>query len=209
MSHLVLIGLPGSGKGTQAAKLIDQDGFSHVSTGNLLREEVAKESDLGKEIKAVMDSGNLVSDDLVIKLLKANIDVNSNNYIFDGFPRTGAQAETLNAEILNGQKYHAVFFELDPQVVIERLSSRWMTKDGKYIYNLLSNPPKVEGKCDVTGEELIQRKDDKKEVVENRIKVFFETIDPILKFYEERGNLVRLDASKDLEEVYKGIKNLL
>jgi adenylate kinase len=209
MAHLVLIGLPGSGKGTQATKLIDEYGFSHVSTGNLLREEVAKATDLGKEIKSVMDSGDLVSDDLVIKLLKANINVESSSYIFDGFPRTGLQAQTLDEQILNGQQYYAVYFELNPEVVITRLSSRRMTKDGKYIYNLLTNPPKEEGICDVTGEELIQRKDDQEDVIKNRISVFFETVDPILEFYRSKNNLVTLDASKSLEEVYAEIRKLL
>jgi adenylate kinase len=142
-------------------------------------------------------------------LLKANINVESSSYIFDGFPRTGLQAQTLDEQILNGQQYYAVYFELNPEVVISRLSSRRMTKDGKYIYNLLTNPPKKEGICDVTGEELIQRKDDQEDVIKNRISVFFETVDPILEFYRSKNNLVTLDASKSLEEVYAEIRKLL
>jgi adenylate kinase len=201
--HLILLGAPGSGKGTQSTKLL-QLGYKHVSTGNLLRDEIAKGSELGNKVKAVMDAGQLVSDDLVVELLKSNLLLDKNVYIFDGYPRNAKQAETLDG-ILTGHEYLAVYFEIDTDMLVERISNRRMTKDGKYIYNLKTNPPKVSGICDVTGEALIHRADDMESVVRERMNVFSATIYPVLDFFEAKDRLLTINADQSLESVYNEI----
>ena len=206
MKNLILLGAPGSGKGTQSAKLVEELGYHHVSTGNLLREEIAKQSDLGKRVKEVMDAGQLVSDELVVELLKANLSLSENSYIFDGYPRNEAQAETLNS-ILEGHQYLAVYFNLDTDKLVERLTNRRVTKDGKHIYNLKTNPPKVAGVCDITGEELIQRDDDKEEVVRDRMKVFENSMGPVVGKYRELGKLIEVNADQSPDAVFAEIKS--
>lgn len=206
MKNLILLGAPGSGKGTQSAKLVDTMGYNHVSTGNLLREEIAKKSELGLKVKAVMDAGQLVSDELVVELLKANLDLENNSYIFDGYPRNEAQAETLN-NILEGHRYLAVHFKLDTENLVERLTNRRVTRNGKHIYNLKTNPPKVAGVCDITGEELIQRDDDKEEVVRDRMKVFNQTMQPVIDKYRSLNALVEVDADQSPDKVLEEIRS--
>ena len=201
MKNLILLGAPGSGKGTQSAKLVEGMGYKHVSTGNLLREEISKESALGLKVKEIMKTGQLVSDDLVAELLVSNLDLDNCSYIFDGYPRNEDQSKTLD-DILRGHKVIAVYLKLDTDILVERLKSRRMTKDGKYIYNLITNPPKTNGVCDVTGEDLIQREDDKEEVVRKRMEVFNNTINPVLDFYSKKGLLFEVDASESLVDIY-------
>jgi adenylate kinase len=205
--HLILLGAPGSGKGTQSSKL-KKAGWVHVSTGDLLRSEIAKESDLGKKVKSVMDAGQLVSDELVVELLKSNLNLDSNKYIFDGYPRNHKQANTLDG-ILKGHDYVAVYFKVNLDILVERITNRRTTKNGKNIYNLKTNPPKVDGICDVTGDALIQRDDDKEDVVRERMNVFEATIDPILDFFNNNNNLVVIDADQNLDQVYKQILDKL
>jgi len=203
--HLILLGAPGSGKGTQSSKL-KEAGWVHVSTGDLLRAEISKKSELGLKVKSVMDAGQLVTDEQVVELLKANLDLKNNKYIFDGYPRNHKQAKTLDG-ILKGHDYVAVYFKLNLDILIERITNRRTTKNGKNIYNLKTNPPKVEGICDVTGEALIQRDDDKEDVVRERMNVFEATIDPILDFFNNNNHLVVIDADQDLDQVYNQILN--
>ena len=206
MKNLIFLGAPGSGKGTQAAKLVSEKSFKHISTGNLLREEIAKETELGLRVKSVMDAGQLVSDDLVVELLKSNLHFDSSNYIFDGYPRNLDQANTLSS-ILGDHPFTAIYFELNTEKLVERLCNRRVTKDGKHIYNLLTNPPKVEGICDVTGEPLIHRDDDKEDVVRNRMEVFENTITPVLDYYKELGCFETVAADGSVESVYEQLLN--
>lgn len=207
-SHLIFIGAPGSGKGTQAAKLTGQMGLKHISTGDLLRAEIAKKSPLGLEVKQVMDEGKLVSDDLVIRLLQANIDLAKSQYIFDGYPRNLVQAQTLDKEVLKGAPSTAVYFEINTGKLIARLTNRRTCKDCGAIYNLLTKKPKVEGLCDVCGStNLVQRADDKEEVIANRLKVFEETVSPVLKYYQDQGRLMRVDAEKSENEIFEKISS--
>jgi adenylate kinase len=207
-SHLILIGAPGSGKGTQATKLVAEKGLKHISTGDLLRSEIAKQSTLGLEVKKVMDAGQLVSDELVIRLLQANINLEQFQYIFDGYPRNIAQAETLDAKVLKGSGSLAVYFEINISRLVERLTNRRTCKDCGAIYNLLSKKPRIAGLCDQCGStNLVQRADDKEEVIANRLKVFSETIDPVLKYYQDLGRLMKIDAEADVEEIYKKISS--
>ncbi|ATH09289.1 adenylate kinase [Halobacteriovorax marinus] len=200
--QLILLGAPGTGKGTQAKKIVENLGYSHVSTGDLLRNEIAKDSELGKKVKGIIDRGDLVNDQVVLELLNANCDIENSAYIFDGFPRNIEQAQLLEEHVLKGADSKAIYFNIDLEVLVERISNRRIAPKSGEIYNLLSRPPKVEGKCDVSGEDLIHRKDDNAETVRNRLEVFKNTIAPILDYYESKGVLVSIDASRSADEVY-------
>lgn len=207
-SHLIFIGAPGSGKGTQASKLVSDRGFKHISTGDLLRSEIAKQSLLGLEVKKVMDEGKLVSDDLVIRLLQANINLTASQYIFDGYPRNLAQAQTLDKEVLIGSPSLAVYFEIDMGRLVERLTNRRTCKSCGAIYNLQSKMPKVTGVCDQCGStDLVQRADDTEEVITNRLKVFTDTINPVIKYYQDLGRLMKVDAEGSVDEIFKLISS--
>lgn len=206
--HLIFIGAPGSGKGTQATKLVQEASFKHISTGDLLRSEIAKGSDLGKEVKQVIDAGQLVSDDLVIRLLQANINLASSSYIFDGYPRNLAQAKTLDEKVLKGADSLAVYFEINTGKLVERLTNRRTCKDCGSIYNLVSKKPKIMGVCDQCGgKNLVQRDDDKEEVIKNRLSVFENTISPVLSYYQDLGRLMRVDAEKSVDEIFNQISS--
>ena len=208
MINFVFIGAPGSGKGTQANRLIAEHGFKHVSTGDLLRSEVASGSELGVEIKAIIDSGALVSDDVVLRLLESNCDLSEGAFIFDGFPRNLAQCETLDRFCGDFPK-KALLFDVDFESLIERIINRRVAPKSGAIYNLITNPPKVEGICDVSGEELVHRKDDKEEVVRKRIQVYALHQAEMVEFYSNKGELVRIDANLSTEEVYEQVlKNI-
>ena len=167
--QLILLGAPGSGKGTQAQMLTSKFGFKHVSTGDLLRDEVEKKSELGKKVKSIIDGGNLVDDGTVLELLKANCEIEENVYIFDGFPRNLEQAKLLNNGLLSGSNFLALYFEIDLDILVERIVNRRIAPKSGEIYNLISKPPKKEGFCDISGEELVHRKDDNEETVRKTI----------------------------------------
>ena len=203
--QLILLGAPGSGKGTQAGKIVSEFGYGHISTGDLLRAEVAKGSDLGNKIKATIDAGSLVDNDTVLELLRINCELDTSAYIFDGYPRNIDQAKALEAVVLKGVNSTAVYFEIDLEMIVKRvINRRTAPKSGK-IYNLLTNPPKVDGICDVSGEPLVQRKDDNEESVRNRLNIFKNEITPILDFYKEQGSLVTVDASMPAEKVFEQV----
>lgn len=207
--QLILIGAPGSGKGTQAKNIVSELGYKHVSTGDLLRAEVAKGSELGRKIKAVMDSGELVSDELVLDLLKANCAVEKSTYIFDGYPRNLVQAKDLDSALLGGVDSKAIYFDIALDTLVERIVNRRVAPGSGEIYNLKTKPPKVEGKCDVSGEDLVHRKDDNEDTVRTRMKVFTDNIEPVLEYYESQGRLVRVDATNGLDEIFEEIKKVV
>jgi adenylate kinase len=207
-AHLIFIGAPGSGKGTQSSKLVSEKSFKHVSTGDLLRNEITKKSALGLEVKKVMDEGNLVSDELVIRLLQANINLSESQYIFDGYPRNRAQAEILDKEVLKGSPSVVVYFDINIKKLVERLTNRRTCKNCGAIYNLISKPPKITGVCDQCGNaDLAQRSDDKEEVVSSRLKVFTDTINPVIKYYQDQGRLIQVDAEADVDAIFKIISS--
>jgi len=195
--QLIFLGAPGSGKGTQANTLVKNYSYKHVSTGDLLRSEIAKGSTLGAKVKGIMDSGNLVDDNTVLELLKANCNVSAGKYIFDGFPRTLNQAVLLDRELLSSSSSVAIYFKIDLTALMQRAINRRVAPKSGMIYNLLSKPPKVAGVCDVSGEPLVHRKDDQEDVVKIRIDVFKNTIGELEKYYSEKGILRVVDASKD------------
>lgn len=208
--HLIILGAPGSGKGTQAAKLVEK-GYKHVSTGDLLRSEIAKGSELGQKVAGIISRGDLVDDRTVMALLKANCDVDKVSYIFDGFPRNIAQAEMLEAELLKGKKTLAVYFKIDLSILVSRVVNRRTCSKCGEIYNMATKPPRVADTCDKCGAigSLAQRKDDTEEVVSNRLQIFKDTVDPMLAFYKAKGVLVELDASKQEKDVFSALEKVI
>lgn len=206
--QLILLGAPGSGKGTQAARLVEELGYGHLSTGDLLRKEIKSGSDLGKKVTSIMEAGKLVDDQTVLELLNANCDLSNNSYIFDGFPRNGDQARALDEVVLKDAKNRAVYFEIDLDLLAARLTNRRTCSGCGEIYNLITKAPKNEGSCDLCNSELTQRKDDNEDTVKTRLQVFKDTIAPVLAHYEESGRLSRLDASQAPEKVFSELKNI-
>lgn len=208
--HLIILGAPGSGKGTQAANLVKK-GFEHISTGDLLRSEIAKGSELGFKVSGIMSRGDLVDDNTVMALLKANCNVDKVSYIFDGFPRNIAQAEMFEAGLLQGRKTLAIYFKIDPNVLIERIVNRRTCGNCGEIYNLATKAPSSAGVCDKCGSvgTLTQRKDDTKDVVANRLKIFADAVEPMLAFYKSKDALVVIDASKLEKEVFSELEKVI
>lgn len=210
--NIILLGAPGTGKGTQAQFLINTFNIPQISTGDILRQEIKSGSDLGNEIQAVINSGALVSDDLIIELVKTRIvkDDCKDGFILDGFPRTIAQAEALKNN--NIQIDYVIEFQLDDETIIERISGRRVHLKSGRVYHIKYNPPKVENIDDITGEELIIRKDDNIETIKTRLEVYHEQTSPLIKFYKnyskENANLKYIEISS-LDKVENINKALL
>ncbi len=199
---LVFLGPPGSGKGTQAKKLSQELGLVHISTGDILRDAVKRGTPLGKKAKEYMERGELVPDDLMIALIE-EVMPEDGGFILDGFPRTVPQAMALEEMLKRkGKEVHKVIlFEVSEEVVVDRLSGRLTCPSCGAVYHIRYNPPKEPYTCDVCGSRLIQREDDREEVVRRRFKVYKEQTQPLVEFYKERNKLISLDATKSVEEV--------
>ncbi len=197
LKRITLLGPPGAGKGTQAKLLAAKNGLMHLSTGDILRDEVARDTELGRLAKGYMNRGDLVPDTLIIDMIKGRLDEDG-GFILDGFPRTVTQAEALEKIISIDV---AINIALSREEVIRRLSSRRVCRDCGKIYNLLYNSPKNEGVCDACGGELFQRDDDRREVIENRYDVYIEATAPLINFYKERSLLKNVDGSQSTEVV--------
>ncbi|MFA5126026.1 MAG: adenylate kinase [archaeon] len=200
--NLIFLGPPGAGKGTVAQAVMDKYKLVQLSTGDLIRAEVSSGSELGKKLGEIINAGQLVGDDLVGEMLendlkKKVLDKNFQGVIFDGFPRTEAQAPMLE-KILSevGQKLTAVIYiESSKENVVKRLSSRWTCPVCKRVYNIVSNPSKKIGICDDDGAKLIQREDDKPETIAKRYDTFLEKTSPLIEYYEKKGLLHRYDGN--------------
>ncbi len=201
MKHLVFIGPPGAGKGTQANFLINEFKYNHVSTGDLLRKEIMSKSDIGLKVEGIMASGELVSDDLIIKIIKNNLNFKVDKYIFDGFPRNLKQASFFHEYLMSEFDYVAVHFKVDLSVLYKRLINRRVSADGKHIYNLLTSPPKMPGICDYTGLPIVQRDDDMPEVVSNRLKIYDELTKPMIEYFAKLDKLAVVNAEQEIERV--------
>ena len=201
---LVLIGAPAAGKGTQAARLVEHYSIAHISTGDMLREEVAKETELGKEAKAIMNAGGLVSDEIIIAMVKERIkkDDCKNGFILDGFPRTVVQAEKLD-EMVTLDK--VVYINAPDEVMLERLTARQTCPKCGATYNKLFLPPKTAGICDKCGAELTQRKDDTVAAGKARIATFHEQSEPLVEFYTKKGILFEVDGTAAIDDITKAI----
>lgn len=210
MLHLILIGAPGSGKGTQAANLVSQLGYKHLSTGDLLRSEISKGSELGKRVSGIISEGKLVDDMTVLELLRVNSDLSSGSYIFDGFPRNVEQAVLLEKHILGNNKFKVVYFEVDLEALKSRLVNRRTCPKCGEIYNLVFKKPSREDTCDKCGTSgLTHRKDDKEDVVVDRLNVFKQSTLPLLDYYNGQGVLSVIDASLPTDKVFNSVKNLI
>ena len=187
--RIILLGAPGAGKGTQAQYICEQYGIPQISTGDMLRAAVKAQSELGKKVEKVMASGGLVTDEIIIALVKARIEKEDckDGFLFDGFPRTIPQASAL----LESNILIDVVLEIDVQddEIVKRLSGRRVHLDSGRVYHIIYNPPKNEGFDDVSGEELIQREDDQEETVRNRLKVYHEQTKPLVEYYTQLSSL--------------------
>jgi len=203
--HLVFIGPPGAGKGTQSKLLSENLNHVHLSTGDLLREEIAKDSDLGKRVKDVMASGGLVSDSLILELLKKNLNLKDNRYIFDGYPRNLVQAKALVDSVLSVYSFAAVYFKIDLEILSLRLTNRLTCSGCGAIFGekIL---PKKSGICDFCGGTLVKREDDKKEVVTQRLAVYQESSLPMIEYFKSLNKLIVVDAMASPEELYQEIE---
>ncbi len=210
---LILLGAPGAGKGTQSERIIEDYNIIQISTGDILREEVKKETELGKIAKSYMDKGELVPDDIIIGMMENRLkqDDAQNGVILDGFPRTIAQAEALDKLLEKlGKKLDVVInLEVPFDVLVNRLTARVYCSVCKKTYNLIFSPPKIEGVCDVCGGRLVRRDDDNEETVKNRLNVYLEQTQPLIDYYKEKGILKNIDGNRSPDEVYNDIKNIL
>lgn len=211
--NVIMLGPPGAGKGTQAAMLAERLGIPHVASGDLFREALQSQTELGSKAKSYMDRGELVPDEVTIamireRLLKADCD---GGVILDGFPRTLEQAEALK-ELLAAQGKAtdvALFINASEEELVRRLSSRWTCRDCQAVYNVISNPPRQKGKCDVCGGELYQRDDDVPETVRNRIRVYWDQTSPLIDYYRGEGLLVTIESKGGIERVHERIVETL
>ncbi len=211
--NLVLLGPPGAGKGTQAERLVEDFGLPYYSTGIILREAVAEESELGREAKRYMDAGELVPDELINNVIAERLDSGEadDGFLLDGFPRTVGQAEMLEKTLGGrGRELSGVLLiDAPDDAVVRRLSGRRTCAKGGHVYHLEFDPPKNEGICDQDGSRLIQRDDDKAETVRKRLSVYHDQTEPLIEWYEERGVLRRFDGTRPPEEVHDRIRATL
>ena len=211
---IILLGPPGAGKGTQAETLCEAFTIPHISTGNMLREAVEEETELGLEAKALMDAGILVSDEVIVRLVEDRISKGDckNGFLFDGFPRTIPQAQALVDRDIPIDA--VVEIHVPDQDIIERMSGRRMHPGSGRNYHVIYNPPKIDGKDDLTGEDLVQREDDEPETVKDRLKVYEDQTAPLIDFYSEmskKENLkyIKVSGTSTPEEVSSEILSML
>jgi len=205
-TKIVLLGPPGSGKGTQAERLDDELGLTRLSTGDMLREAVRNETALGKEAKTYMDSGRLVPNELVIGLMKDKISTLRGGFILDGFPRTVEQADALGAVVSIDV---AINLDVDDEELVKRLTNRRSCPDCNAVYHLIFKKPKKDGVCDKCGAKLYQRSDDTEKTVRERLKVYRDNTFPLIKYYEKRKKLVNIDGSGDINVIFEAVKKAL
>ncbi|MBO4640567.1 MAG: adenylate kinase [Treponema sp.] len=207
MNNFIFLGPPGAGKGSLAVKVAEDYKIPHISTGDIFRANIKAQTPLGVKVKAIIDSGSLVSDELTFELVKDRLaqDDCKNGYILDGFPRTIPQAEMLE-KLVDDVK--VVNFEIKDEIVIRRLSTRRVCKACGANFNVLTLPPKVEGICDKCGGELYQRDDDKQESILHRMDVYREQTEPLINFYKNKGKITDLDASIETDVLLGKFKEI-
>jgi adenylate kinase len=211
--NLILLGPPGAGKGTQAERLVDDFDLPYLATGDILRQAVKDETGLGREAKGYMDRGDLVPDELIVRVIVDRLDSDEagEGFILDGFPRTVPQAEALQAalERLGRSLNAALLVDASDEEVMKRISGRRICVKSGHVYHVESDPPKNEGICDQDGSRLVQRDDDRPETVQKRLSVYHEQTEPVIGFYEDAGLLRRFDGNRSPEEVHDHIRATL
>lgn len=212
--NIILMGLPGAGKGTQAEKIIATYGIPHISTGDMFRAAMQQETELGLKAKSYMDKGELVPDEVTNGIVKERLAQpdTQKGFLLDGFPRTQAQAEALDVILSElGKKIDAVIsIEVNPSVLMDRLTGRIICRSCGATYHKIFNPPTVENTCDrCGGHEFYQRDDDKPETVENRIQINLEQSKPILEYYNQQGLLRNVDGESDIDEIFATIQKIM
>lgn len=202
----LILGAPASGKGTISKRILDKYGFTHISSGDILRLNIANQTELGKSAKKFIDEGKLVPNDLIIKCIMGRLsECGSSSWLLDGFPRTLEQAQQLHTV---HQVNAVINLDVPFDVIVDRVKGRWIHLTSGRVYNVGFNEPKVPGKDDETGEDLIQRPDDKPDVVRKRLEVYQDTITPVIKFYEKLG-LVKHFSGKTTNEIWPNIETFL
>lgn len=211
--NIIIMGLPGAGKGTQAAKIIKKYSIPHISTGDMFRLAIKNDTDLGRQAKAFMDQGELVPDEVTVGIVRERLSQSDakGGFLLDGFPRTVEQAEALNniMEELGSQIDQTIYVEVPEEELMNRLTGRRICETCGSTYHLVFNPPKTEGICDLDGGKLYQREDDNPETVQNRLEVNTKQTAPLLDFYKDFGVLATVDGSKDIEEVFEEVDEIL
>lgn len=206
---LVILGPPGAGKGTQAEYIINKYNIPHISTGDIFRENIKNNTELGRKAKSYMDKGLLVPDEVVIEIVQDRIlkDDCKDGFLLDGFPRTVAQAVSLDSELvkLGTQLDKVINIDVDTDILVERAVGRRVCKTCGSTYHIKFNPPKEEGICDKDGTPLVQRDDDVKETVETRIQVYFEQTSPLIDYYKAQGLLLNVDGTLEIDKVFDEI----
>jgi adenylate kinase len=204
-NHVVLLGPPGAGKGTQAQIVAQELKLAHVSSGDLFRENLKAQTELGQLAKKYMDQGELVPDDVTIAMVKDRLEREdaAQGALLDGFPRTPPQAEALKNMLaeMNARVDIVPYISVPAEVLVERLGGRWTCRAAGHVYHEKYNPPEQSGVCDIDGSELYQRDDDKAETVQNRIRVYMEQTSPLIEYYRQAGLLVEIDGTQAIEQV--------
>jgi adenylate kinase len=212
-TFIVLLGPPGVGKGTQAKILSERTSLAHISSGDLFRENLKNQTELGKLAQTYMNKGELVPDDVTVAMIRERLSRPDclAGAILDGFPRTPAQADALETMLKDFQGHvDAVpFITASEQTLVDRLTGRWTCRANGHIFNEKSNPPKQPGKCDFDGSELYQREDDKAETVKRRIQVYMDQTSPLINYYREHGKLIEIDGMQPIEQVTQSMVDAL
>ncbi|QED45965.1 adenylate kinase [Cytobacillus dafuensis] len=211
--NLVLMGLPGAGKGTQAEKIVQKYGIPHISTGDMFRAAIKDETELGLQAKSFMDKGELVPDEVTIGIVRERLSKGDckKGFLLDGFPRTVAQAEALEDILTHLDKKinYVINIDVDNGILMERLTGRRICKDCGATYHLVFNPPAKDGVCDRCSGELYQRADDNEATVKNRLDVNIKQTKPLLDFYETKGYLRNIDGQQEIDKVFADVDQLL
>ncbi len=209
--NLILLGPPGAGKGTQASKIVETYKLPHISTGDIFRENIKNNTELGKKAKEYMNKGELVPDSLVVELVEDRLskDDVKNGFMLDGFPRTIAQAEALDEVLLknNSNLDYVINIDVDKKVLVERAVGRRICKNCAATFHVTFNPPKEDGICDECGEKLFQRPDDTEETVANRIDVYIKETEPLVEYYKKSDKIVTVDGLQSIDKVFEDIQN--
>ncbi|GEN34809.1 MULTISPECIES: adenylate kinase [Aneurinibacillus] len=211
--NIILMGLPGAGKGTQGEKIVEKFGIPHISTGDMFRAAIKDETEMGKKAKSYMDQGLLVPDEVVIGIVKERLGKADceKGFMLDGFPRTMAQAEALDATLAEMERSidHVINIDVDRGILMDRLTGRRICKNCGATYHVIFNPPSQEGICDKCGGELYQRDDDNEATVATRLDVNIEQSAPILNYYKEKGLLRTIDGHQDIDKVFEDVAEVL